>query len=407
MVIAISNPSKQYTHQTVAALAGNPDYTVYFLTSFWFLPEKISWHRWLQKVPKIGAQLRKKSSDTVPPEAVVMHRTGILFSLFGRFLYKGEQRSFKEDQLHDAWVSKWIKKHQPAVFIGYEKSCINSFKEVKKYGGITILDLAQVHPAFIATLREKYSFFKEITGTQALFDKVCDTKKQEYVLADHILTLSGFARQTLIDNGIHNDKATTVNLGFEPKRFTGKAYTNDDERPLQLVFAGTVTRRKGVQLLLELMEGALAPYNIQLCIIGPVGDAFGFKERIATNERIVYYDYLQHDKMAALLRDSDAFVFPSYLDSWAMVVIEAMACGLPVIITDNTGSRDAVDEQCGFVIPTDDINTLLVKILYFYHNRQALEQMGKQARLRAEQYTWDNYYQGLRKTIEKIISSHA
>lgn len=401
MHIAVSNPSKQYTHQAIAAFH-RAGYKVSFLTSFWYVPERYAWHRWLAKLPGVGVQLKKKSAVTVPADIVIMNSWGILFSLFGRFLVKGEKRSFVEDRIQDHWVARWIRKHQPDVLIGYEKSCLRSLKEIKKYKGLAILDLAQVHPFFIASLRQQYPFFTEITGSDQLFRKICAIKLAEYKQANCILTLSAFARKTLLENGVEPKKVKTVNLGFDPSKFLLKKYDSNNKRPLQLIFSGTVTRRKGVHLLLELMS-EIQELDIELTIIGPVGDNFGFEEKIRENNRISYYTFLPHEKLAELLRASDVFIFPSFLDSWAMVVIEAMACGLPVIITTNTGARDAVTGNEGFILPVNDLPSLKEKVTFFYENREMISKMGLAARKTAEQYSWERYYSSIKRLFSQNL----
>ena len=82
---------------------------------------------------------------------------------------------------------------------------------------------------------------------------------------------------------------------------------------------------------------------------------------------------------------------PSYLDSWGRVVLEAMACGTPVIVTENTGVKDAVGANGGRVIPVGDLSQLKEGIFHFYHHRSEVESMGKQARKNAEKYTWEGY----------------
>ena len=190
MIIAISNPSRQHTHRVVEALAKGGTHEVIFLTSFWFMPETIVWHKWLKKIPGIKGQVSKKSSDVVDDKIVITHWTGILFSFFGRFFYKGEKRSFIEDKIHDRWVANWVGKKRPDILIGYEKSCLRSFRAVKGYGGTTLLDLAQVHASFIEKLRAQYSFFRTITGSDALFYNVSERKKEEYnLLPNNIVRL--------------------------------------------------------------------------------------------------------------------------------------------------------------------------------------------------------------------------
>ncbi len=101
-------------------------------------------------------------------------------------------------------------------------------------------------------------------------------------------------------------------------------------------------------------------------------------------------------------QDADVFVFPSYLDSWAMTVLEAMACGTPVIVTENTGSRDAVEKGGGIVIPAGNDLALEDAIKNLYNNRSTLETLGKKAREVAIEYTWEKYYQKLGGVIQDI-----
>jgi glycosyltransferase involved in cell wall biosynthesis len=90
-----------------------------------------------------------------------------------------------------------------------------------------------------------------------------------------------------------------------------------------------------------------------------------------------------------------------------MVVLEAMACGTPVIITENTGSKDAVSKGGGFVIPSGDMDALKEKISFLYRNRTVMEDMGRKAHLVAQQYTWENYYRQVQFAVEDIAKKTA
>ena len=84
-------------------------------------------------------------------------------------------------------------------------------------------------------------------------------------------------------------------------------------------------------------------------------------------------------------------------------MIEAMGCGTPVIVSENTGAKETVSDGVnGFVIPVEDIAALKQKILFFYNNRDKLESFGKNARKRAENYTWENYRKRIREVISEI-----
>jgi glycosyltransferase involved in cell wall biosynthesis len=260
--------------------------------------------------------------------------------------------------------------------------------------------LAQVHVQLIDQLREQYVFFRAITGNAKLYNEIRSKKTAEYALADKILCLSNFAADSLFQNGILKTKVAIVNLGVNSQLFKAKEeYTSNESEPLKLLFVGTVTLRKGVDFLLATLV-KISHLNITTTIIGPVGDGFQIQSYLKSDLRITYYPFLHHEQLAKKMQACDVFVFPSFLDSWAMVVIEAMASGLPVIITENTGAAEAVTNKAGIVIKTGNKEQLQEAIEYYYHNRSQIKTVGLHARSIAEQYSWENYSIRLRLLID-------
>ena len=99
---------------------------------------------------------------------------------------------------------------------------------------------------------------------------------------------------------------------------------------------------------------------------------------------------------------------PSIQDGLALVQLQAMACGLPLICTTNTGGDDLITEQGkeGFVIPIRDVNAIKDKITYLYKNPIIRDEMGNNAKERVKAgYTWadygERYYENLRMIIDK------
>lgn len=394
--IAIANPARQYTPQTVAALLQRPHTRVVLLTAFWWLPGRYAWMRWLSMLPGMRQQLSKKSSPLVPEAIVVLHWTGIVFSLLGRWVVKGERRSFWEDRIQDRWVARWVQRHQPDILIGYEKSCYHSFRVVRSYGGSTILDLAQVHPHYIAALRRQYPFFAAITGSERLFQRVQAIKIAEYGLANQIWVLSSFAKDTLLAAGIPADTITCLHLGADNRVFQPRQ--NYPERPvLELIFAGTVTERKGVLLLLQLMQ-RLQQQPVRLTLVGPIGGHIQQQQLQQPNIR--YIPYSTQTELNTYFQSADVFVFPSYLDSWAMVVIEAMQTGLPVLVSTATGAKDAVTNGAGWVLPVDAIDSWEAAIRRLLAARHQIAAMGTKAAAAAAAYTWTQYHQSVHAALD-------
>jgi glycosyltransferase involved in cell wall biosynthesis len=397
-LIFISNPARQHTTHLLYSITLNK-YSVFWYTSFWFNPKNWFWRIFLSFFPLLKSQFLKRYSALVIDHDIRFNVVGMLLFFFSRFLFLTEKRNFIEDRWHDFWVLNIIKKNKPTIFIGSEKSSLRSFLECKKYGSTIILDLAGNNVESIESLRESFPFYKASTGSNSLFKTIKKIKKQELEIVDKIFVLSQLVNKNLINSGVPSSKIHVFNLGFDPIRFYAKnEYSSSFSQSIKIIYTGIITKRKGVHLMSNVAK-RLQHLSIEWVFIGSKDDAFDCINGLPNSR---YIPYLQHDKLVKELHASDIFVLPSYLDSWGMVVIEAMACGLPVIVSENTGAKDAVTNDSGFVIPINDEDALMDKVLYFYNNRAEIERMGKNATSVVQKYTWDNYYKQVNDFIDTI-----
>ena len=204
----------------------------------------------------------------------------------------------------------------------------------------------------------------------------------------------------MIKNGIDKNKIYVNEVGFDVGNFKPKETYNKSDG-LKILFTGTMTRRKGIHLIIEAFS-QLNLANCTLTLIGPMADAEDLIN--IPNPPFTYIPFLGHDELKKYYQEADIFVFPSYLDSFAMVVLEAMACGTPVIISENTGSKCAVEQGGGFVIAIDDIEAIKEKILFFYKDKSQLEIFGQKAAQIAKGYTWEKYYEKVQNSIRDIAA---
>lgn len=297
--------------------------------------------------------------------------------------------------LFDKWVAKRL--HDEPNFdllIGYENCNLLSFQVARKLHKITVLDLAQVHHLTIEAIQCTLTI---ADFTETLTAHINQQKQAALDLTDYILTLSSFATRSLTDNGIARDRIYEVNLGIDPAHFQPADKPVDGR--FRVLFTGTITYRKGIAQLISAFKELQLPGS-ELLLIGPIGDA---KALVADcTGSIRHIPFLHHDELVGYYQQADIFVFPSYLDSWGQVVLEAMACGTPVIVSDNTGAKDAVAKGGGFIIPTGDEAALREKIRYFYESRSEVDRLGQEARRVAEQYTWNSYYQQVAAALTDI-----
>jgi glycosyltransferase involved in cell wall biosynthesis len=97
-------------------------------------------------------------------------------------------------------------------------------------------------------------------------------------------------------------------------------------------------------------------------------------------------------ELPALYRTADVFVLPSLVEGFGLVALEAMACGVPVVISANTFATDVVtDGVDGYVIPIRDAEAIAERLQYIHKYRAEGDRVGQAARRRAEQFSWERY----------------
>ena len=103
---------------------------------------------------------------------------------------------------------------------------------------------------------------------------------------------------------------------------------------------------------------------------------------------------------------SSVLVLPSIADAYPLVVLEALVCGLPVIVSANTGSKEMVrDGEDGFVVPIRDVGALKQKILLLYEDPDAQYRMAEAAAQRASQLTLEGYARKVLQMYERLVGT--
>ena len=117
--------------------------------------------------------------------------------------------------------------------------------------------------------------------------------------------------------------------------------------------------------------------------------------------------YSSPEDLSEALRDqyrsADVFVFPSFFEGLALVLLEAMACGLPAIASDATGGADVLNEASGRVLPVGDLDALVDALRWFDKNRSCIPDMGCAARKRAEAFTWNRYRRAVTEATSAFV----
>ena len=181
----------------------------------------------------------------------------------------------------------------------------------------------------------------------------------EYKEADRIYVHSAYTERSFIDAGIPASMLERTVLTVHPK-FQPPTQRPDDGI-FRVVYVGRVEATKGIPLLMEAFRKM--PINAaELTIVGGWGTRamrVYMEEYLAADPRITV---APGDPLPALQR-ADVFVHPSYEDGFGYAPMEALACGVPVIVTEDTGMKEYVaEEETGYVVPTGSVHALIERL---------------------------------------------
>jgi len=164
-----------------------------------------------------------------------------------------------------------------------------------------------------------------------------------------------------------------------------------------ILFVGGDWERKGLYYLIEALSLILRP-EVKLLVIGKGDTDFYVRllEEKAVGERVTFVPYSH--SVWEYYGASDVFVLPALYEPLGLVIGEAMACGLPVIVAKVAGAADFIIDGVNGLLLDDPRNTddLAAKINLLLSDARLREMMGKRARITAEQMSWDEV---ARKTL--------
>jgi len=214
-----------------------------------------------------------------------------------------------------------------------------------------------------------------------------DREAEEWDLADLIMGASDFVIQGLAACGARPEKCAVVPYGVDTKSYQPSVGNAPHAGPLRVLFVGAVGLRKGVPYLLE--AARKAGNSVRVRIVGPVCcKARAIAAACPQNVEIV--GAVPRAEVAWHFAWADAFCLPSLCEGSATVTYEALASGLPVICTPNTGSV-VVDGRDGFVVPIRDSDAVADRLARLAADRALLAEMSCNARSQARNYSWEQY----------------
>jgi len=207
--------------------------------------------------------------------------------------------------------------------------------------------------------------------------------------ADILLVNSDYVKDTFIEQGYPAEKISVIHLGIDKSFYDLKTDYHSDK--LKLLFTGNFGFRKGAHIIISALE-ILVKQNIPFSFdaIGNVSAEVPIPDWFRNHPDIRLHGHMPQDKMKQYLATSDVYIFPTFVEGAAQSVKEAMAAGMPVITTVNSGTP-IQHLRNGYIIKDDNAKDLAHAIITL-QNQLIRETIGKAAAntIKAS-HTWSNY----------------
>jgi len=276
-------------------------------------------------------------------------------------------------------------------------AALRPLQESRRLGIHSWLDCPTAHHRYAARLlHEEMELQPDFAATMqypASTPALARQLEGEIAAADDLIVLSNFQARTFADEGVQASRIHVLPLGVDVELFRPANRTRDGT--FTIGFVGQLTQRKGISYLLAAFE-ALRPAGSRLLMVGrPVGS-----QRPWLRRGVEHHGPVARWKLPPFYQQMDVFVLPSLVEGFPQTALEAMACGVPVIVSENTFGTDVViDGYNGYVVPIRDVDAIVDHLRVLADDESLRSALATNARATAEQFTWNAFSRRLLELV--------
>jgi glycosyltransferase involved in cell wall biosynthesis len=354
-------------------------------------------HRASAEVMKLGHQSHLYSpakNSTALPEAS-FHRAWP-FNLACQPYYRIAKGRFAEAGYHTMFpVWKWWFKRQPHprcdVVHAVMGSAVEPFDAAEKMDALKVLDASNSHPTSFYGFWQRELDIWNPSARVAVPRRVFERANREIQQADLVVCASTYVRDSMIYNGVSESKLTVNPFGADLSVFVPRGHPPQIPR---FLFVGGLTLRKGLQYLIPAFEQVKKQRpDAELILCGQLNHSDFAELYLRWKHLFTHIRSIAHNDLAKLMQSCTAFVFPSVEEGFARVIAEAMAGGLPIIATHNSGATTVVEHgKQGIIVPTCSSQAVTAAMLNMIEQPELCDAMGKAAAARmAQDGSWADY----------------
>jgi alpha-maltose-1-phosphate synthase len=362
---------------------------------------------------KIREQLRRR---TYPAELHGVIRTQpfhemvrLLAPKVGlRGLVRHETGRFSVDAVYralDRAVAGRVRSGKFAGIYAYEDGAEFSFRAARERGLRALYDQPigywrAARKLLLEEAEREPEWASTLSGNQDSAEKTA-RKDAELALADVVFCASSYTRQTLSDAPDFKGEVVVVPYGSPtlpplaaiPARATGGK--------LRVLFVGSLGQRKGLSYLFAACRQLAGA--VELTVIGqkPLEPCAVLDREL---KAVRWLPTCPHQQVLAEMASHDVFVFPSLFEGFGLVLLEAMAMGMPIITTAHTAGPDLIrDGVEGFIVPIRSSRAIAERLEALQREPARRADMSARARARAAEFSWNQYGDTLAACVAQAL----
>jgi len=372
--------------------------------------------KFLQKFLNFSLLKKLSDRDIGTHEGLTVHSLNlveVLLRIFSRLL---PERVSVELLTHHVYLlaSKVLSKNHFDCIVAYNYDAFEIFEKLKIGGPYKIIFQCHPHPILIYEQFAKLIEGGLVPSNNQEKEFSYSAKYQAMLiaephLADHAICASSYTKKSLLRTGIARENITVIPYGVEDifRRKSINPRSPEDQKAdrITLLFVGQFVHRKGLTIIEAILKKIDFPTRV--IFVGR-----GLKElepaqsvRNSNVEIEVHWD-VPLPKLVDLYHSADVFLFPSFVEGFAHVILEAMHAGCIPLVSDTTCGPDVIVQgESGFVIPVTEIDQYLnsLRLLLDLGTRNKMQIAST---LRARQFTWKLFRTEFEQTVVELVAEN-
>jgi starch synthase len=403
MRVRLAHSGKQHAYRQALALelCGALDR---FITSGYYKPDQIP-DRWASRFPRADRALRRRMQDGLPPAKVSRRWRYELPELIARrTLGSGpvaDRCVFRRDANFDRWVAdRWARDCD--AYWGFQGSCLESLRAARRRGITAIAEFATAHVSraieLLSAEAERHPEWAATISNFAFPDWYRERLEREPHEADLCIAASQFTIDSLEQAGIDSRRIVLLPLGADLTEFRYAQRTRSG--PFRILFVGGVGQRKGVKYLLEAFD-RIRGTGVELTLAGPL--PADMRPLAPYQSTVRFTGRLDQAEIVREMHQAHVLVLPSVFEGFGLVIVEAMATGMPVIASTHSAGPDVIREGIdGFVLEPDNVDGLVDRLERLRVDRDRTVEMGIAACDQAKNFSWQAHAERVKDILGQL-----